>query len=134
VLEAERRPEDHLVAVANQALDHLAGLRPLRDELLEGRLDLRAESLLNGEAALVVGLRPAGVVVRADVDPGDFVRRGLLRRAGACDDERDGCRNRQQERGGPELAPGHVLPPRNGADPAQADYTRSTQSRSAWRQ
>src|SRR5439155_8772888 len=79
-LEAERRGEDDLVAVSNEAFDDLSGLRAFRHELLVRRLDLGAELLLHVEAALVVCLRPAVIVVRTDVDPGGLEgRRFLLR-------------------------------------------------------
>src|SRR5919198_1051289 len=77
VLETERRREDDLVAVADQALDHLTGLRALGDVLLERRLHLRAERLLDVQPALVVRLRPAAVVVRPNVDPGGLEGSGL---------------------------------------------------------
>ena len=111
-LKTERRGEDDLVAVSNEALDDLRGLRAFRHELLVRRLDLGAELLLHVQAALVVCLRPAVVVVRTDVDPGGLERRGFLlrpRRAGR-DAERQEQRDDERERQGKsELPFPHVL-------------------------
>src|SRR5436190_791188 len=109
VLESERRREDDLVAIADEALDHLTCLRSFRHELLERRLHLRAELLLYVQASLVVCLRPAVVVVRADIDPRGLERRSLAmrpRRAGRDaerEDERNGSDERQGEGEPPSL-------------------------------
>src|SRR6185437_15582013 len=76
----ERGAEDHLVAVANKAGDDLGHRRVAEDVLLVGRLNLRAEGLLHRQAAGVMRLRPAPVVVRPRIDPGDLERRLLLGR------------------------------------------------------
>ncbi len=111
-LVAERRREDDLVAVTDQAVDHLGDLRALRDVLLVGRLHLRAERLLHREPALVVRLRPAAVVVRADVDPRGLERRVRLRRTGRrADGSDDGDRrDREQDRGEREFPLGQCAP------------------------
>src|SRR5205085_2042656 len=70
VLVAGRRGEDDLVAVGRGPVEHRRALRPFGDVPLEGRDALAAGRLLGVEPALVVCLRPAAVVVWADVDPG----------------------------------------------------------------
>ena len=55
-MQPERRREDDLVAVADEARDRLGELRARRDVLLVGRLHLRAEHLLDVLPAVVVGL------------------------------------------------------------------------------
>ncbi len=102
----ERRREDDLVAVTDKAVDHLRGLWPLRDALLERGDDILAELLLDVEASEVVGLRPAAVVVRPDVDPRCLdrrCRRGRARRGRRGRDER--C-----ERDDPDRRPERLLP------------------------
>src|SRR3984893_12395182 len=69
ILETERGREDELVPIADEALDHLARLRSFRNELFERRLDVRAKCVLHVETTFVVRLRPAVVVMWADVDP-----------------------------------------------------------------
>ncbi len=90
--EAERRAEDDLVAVADEARNRLLELRAVRDVLLERRLHLGAELLLDIQPPHVVRLRPAGVVVRPDVDPGGLHRPGVGLGGGSArhDESRDG--------------------------------------------
>ena len=110
-LVAERGREDDLVAVPDEALDHLLDLRALRDVLLERRLHLRAEVLLDVETALVVRLRPASVVVGAHVDPRGLERCGLRGRPRGADRH---AHDQRGETGDPEedqreLADRHLL-------------------------
>src|SRR5690348_10634725 len=119
VLKTERRRKDDLVAVADEALDHLTRLRSFRHELLERRLHLRAELLLYVQATSVVRLRPTVIVVRADVDPRRLERRLLLRRAGRDaerEDERDD--DERQGEGEPPSLHGLLSPDPCGADRA----------------
>src|SRR5262249_60090243 len=74
---AERRGEDHVVAVARQACDDLRDGRVAEHVLLVRGLDLAPERLLNGKTSGIVRLRPASVVVRSGIDPG-HLERGLL--------------------------------------------------------
>ena len=60
----ERRPDDHVVTVADEAGDDLRDGRVAEDVLLVGRLHLVAERLLDVQASGVVRLRPPAVVVR----------------------------------------------------------------------
>src|SRR5262249_59953927 len=83
---------------------HLTRLGSFRHVLLVRRLHLRAELLLHVQATLVVRLRPAVVVVRADVDPRNLVCRLLFRRTG-----RDA--ERENERGGEDERQGEGKPP-----------------------
>src|SRR6266550_1237889 len=131
-LEAERRREDDLVAVADEALDHLARLRSFRHELLERRLHLRAELLLHVQAALVVRLRPPVVVVWADIDPRRLERRLLPRGAGRHaerENERGGEDERQRE-GEPPSLHGLLSPVIRAGPTARLYYRRLLMPRS----
>src|SRR5213592_1812857 len=132
VLETERRRKDDLVAVADEALDHLTRLRSFRHELLERRLHLRAELLLHVQASLVVRLRPPMVVVRADVNPCRLECRLLLRRAGRHaerEDERGGEGKRQRE-GEPPSLHGLLSPVVRAGPTARLYYRRRVVPRS----
>src|SRR5215218_5625666 len=131
-LKAERGREDDLVAVPDQALDHLRDLWTLGDVFLERRLHLRAELLLDVQASLVVRLRPAAVVVRTDVDPRCLERRGLPRRAGRDaerEDERAGDRERQNK-GEPPCLHGLLSPATGGGARRRLYDPRSRSPRS----
>jgi hypothetical protein len=77
---AERRGEDHVVAVACETGHDLRHRRVAEHVLLVGGLHLAAERLLNGESSGIVRLRPAAVVVWAGIDPGNLECRLLLAR------------------------------------------------------
>ena len=110
-LEPERRREDDLVPVADQAVDHLGDLRSLGDVLLESCLDFAAERLLHHQASLVMCLRPAAVVVRTHVDPRCLEGRALTRSARrSADGERCDDRSQHAEDCGERKLPlGHDL-------------------------
>jgi hypothetical protein len=77
--EAERGREDELMPAPGQALDDALGVGAFRDVLDEGRLDLVAERLLHGLAALVVLVGIAEIADRPDIDEADLqlvLRRG----------------------------------------------------------
>ena len=67
--EAERGAEDDAAAFAGEALEDALGVRAFGDVLDVSGLNLVAEFLLDGEAALVVLVGVAKVTDRAGVDP-----------------------------------------------------------------
>ena len=75
VLEAEGGPEDDLVAIADQILDHLGDLGAFWNVFFERRLHRAAQLLLDILPALVMGLGPPVIRSRPDVDPGRLDRR-----------------------------------------------------------
>ena len=75
VLEAEGRPEDDLVAIADQIFDDLGDLGTFRNVFFERGLHRAAELLLDILAALVMSLGPAVIRRRSHVNPGRLDRR-----------------------------------------------------------
>nr|GEU28343.1 two-component sensor protein histidine protein kinase, putative [Tanacetum cinerariifolium] len=79
---AERRGENQLVAFGDQLADHAFGVRAFGHVFHERGLDLGAQFLFQRQAALFVGVGPAGVADRAHVDKADLQRVGGERRGG----------------------------------------------------
>ena len=95
---AVRRREDQLVALRGETRNRLRELRADRNVLLIGRLHLRPERLLDVLPSGLVRLRPAAVVVRADVDPGHLERRrgSCATRAASGEHQRDHARQKHR--------------------------------------
>ena len=122
VHEPERGGEDQLVARARQLLDRALGVRPFWHLLQIGRLDLVAERLDHGQAALIVLIAPAEVADRADIDESDLqLVLGRRRRS-----------KRQQGGGGNQEFPHGLLSQSDGpscrkdAPPSRALFAFST--------
>ena len=110
----ERRREDDVVAVLGELADHPLGVgRILRDILLVGGLDVR-ERFFERQPPLIVGVGPAHVADRADIDEPDFDRLagrcGVLRRdADTRDDE--SADEKQHAKRNDKTPPDHTASP-----------------------
>src|SRR5690606_29803903 len=82
---AERGGEDHVVALAGEAIEDRLRLGTLWHALEIGRLDAVTQRGLELEAAVVVLLGPAGVTDRADVDERGLDRLAVGARFGRVD-------------------------------------------------